>query len=187
MTDFVGRTLGPYKLEAALGKGGMATVYRAFQATVKRYVAIKVMASEIADQPGFIERFEREAEVIASLEHPHILPVIDYGNADGVHYLVMRYIEGGSLEDRMRRKALSLQETARMMTQMASALDYAHKRGVVHRDLKPNNVLLDSSENAYLTDFGIARLTQSDSKLTATGSVMGTPAYMSPEQGMGRP
>jgi tRNA A-37 threonylcarbamoyl transferase component Bud32 len=187
MADYVGRTLGPYKLEAALGKGGMATVYRAFQASVKRYVAIKVMAPEIADQAGFVERFEREAEVIASLEHPHILPVIDYGNADGIHYLVMRYIEGGSLEDRMRRVPLSLGESARMLTQMASALDYAHKRGVIHRDLKPNNVLMDSSENLYLTDFGIARLTQSEQKLTATGSVMGTPAYMSPEQGIGRP
>src|SRR5262245_52316455 len=107
MTDFVGRTLGPYKLETMLGKGGMATVYRAYQTAVKRYVAIKVMSPEIADQPGFVERFGREAEVIASLEHPHILPVIDYGNAEGIHYLVMRYIEGGSLEDRMRRKALN--------------------------------------------------------------------------------
>ncbi len=187
MSDLVGKTLGPYKLEATLGKGGMAMVYRAYQASVKRYVAIKVMAAEIADQPGFVERFEREAEVIASLEHPHILPVIDYGNADGVHYLVMRYIEGGSLEDRMRRKPLSLGECSRLLGQMASALDYAHKHGVVHRDLKPNNVLLDSAENAYLTDFGIARLAQSEHKLTATGSVMGTPAYMSPEQALGRP
>src|SRR5512147_268539 len=156
MVDYEGRTLGPYKLEAALGKGGMATVYRAYQTSVKRYVAIKVMAPEIADQPGFVERFAREAEVIASLEHPHILPVIDYGNDEGIHYLVMRYIEGGSLEDRMRKKPLSMQECARMLSQIASALDYAHKRGVIHRDMKPNNVLLDSSENAYLTDFGIA-------------------------------
>ncbi len=187
MTDYVGRTLGPYRLEMALGKGGMATVYRAYQSSVKRYVAIKVMAPEIADQPGFVERFEREAEVIAALEHPHILPIIDYGNADGIHYLVMRYIEGGSLDDRMRRKALTLKECARLLEQMASALDYAHQRGVIHRDLKPNNVLLDSNENGYLTDFGIARMAQSEHKLTATGSIMGTPAYMSPEQGMGRP
>ncbi len=187
MSDFVGRTLGPYKLEAALGKGGMATVYRAFQTTVKRYVAVKVMSTEIADNPGFVERFTREAEVIAALQHPHILPVIDYGDAEGVHYLVMRYIENGSLEDRMRKKPLSMTETARLLEQIASALDYAHKRGIVHRDFKPNNVLLDSDENAYLTDFGIARLAQDTNRLTATGTVMGTPAYMSPEQGMGRP
>jgi tRNA A-37 threonylcarbamoyl transferase component Bud32 len=187
MADYVGRTLGPYKLEAALGKGGMATVYRAYQASVKRYVAIKVMAPEIADQADFVERFEREVEVIASLEHPHILPVIDYGTAEGIHYLVMRYIEGGSLEDRIRRKSLSLQECSRLLSQIASALDYAHRRGVIHRDLKPNNVLLDTDENSYLTDFGIARLTGSERKLTATGSVMGTPAYMSPEQALGRP
>ncbi len=187
MTDYVGKTLGPYKLETPLGKGGMATVYRAYQASVKRYVAIKVMAAEIASDPGFVERFEREAELIASLEHPHILPVIDYGIVDNIHYIVMRYIEGGSLDDRMRRKPLTLEEASRFLAQIASALDYAHKRGVIHRDLKPNNILLDSGENAYLTDFGIARMVQSDHKLTATGSVMGTPAYMSPEQGMGQP
>ncbi len=189
MTNFVGRTLGPYKLETALGKGGMATVYRAFQSTVKRYVAVKVMSPEIAGVPGFVERFTREAEVIASLQHPHILPVIDYGEAEGLHYLVMRYIENGSLEDRIHKAPLSLEETARFLDQIASALDYAHKRGVVHRDFKPNNVLLDAEENCYLTDFGIARLMQSveSQNLTATGTVMGTPSYMSPEQGTGRP
>src|SRR5258708_18255439 len=179
--------MGPYRLEVMLGKGGMATVYRAYQASVKRYVAIKVMSPEIASQPGFKERFDREAEVIASLEHPHIVPVIDYGTEEGTNYLVMRYIEGGSLEDRMRKTPLTLQEAAHFLDQIASALSYAHKRGVIHRDLKPNNVLLDSGENAYLTDFGIARLAQSQTRLTATGSVMGTPAYMSPEQGMGSP
>jgi serine/threonine protein kinase len=187
MSDFVGKTLGPYKLEDLLGKGGMATVYRAYQTSVKRYVAIKVMAPEIADQAGFIERFAREAEVIASLEHPHILPVIDYGTVDNVHYLVMRYIEGGSLDDRMRVNPLTLKETSRFLSQIGSALSYAHRKGVIHRDLKPNNVLLDSTENAYLTDFGIARLAMSEHKLTTTGSIMGTPAYMSPEQGLGNP
>src|SRR5262245_24493206 len=187
MSDFAGKTLGPYRLETPLGRGGMATVYKAFQTSVRRYVAVKVMASDIANDPGFVERFQREAEVIASLEHPHILPIIDYGTDQNVHYLVMRYIEGGSLEDRMRRKSLTLEECSRLLGQMASALDYAHLRGVIHRDLQPNYVLLDTSENAYLTDFGIARLMQGESKLTATGAVMGTPAYMSPEQGMGRP
>src|SRR5438067_13787885 len=125
MTEFGGRTLGPYKLAVLLGRGGMASVYRAYQASVKRYVAIKVMSPEIADQPGFVERFEREAEVIASLEHPHILPVIDYGTDQNIHYLVMRYIEGGSLEDLMRQRPLTLRESARFLSQMVSALDYA--------------------------------------------------------------
>ncbi|HVO43685.1 MAG TPA: protein kinase, partial [Aggregatilineales bacterium] len=185
--DFIGKTLGPYKLEAQLGQGGMASVYRAFQASVKRYVAIKVMSADIAGDPGFVERFEREAQVIAALEHPHILPIIDYGTVEDIHYLVMRYLDGGSLDQRMRRQALSLDECATLLNQVASALDYAHRRGVVHRDIKPNNIMLDGEGNAYLTDFGIARIVQSDHKLTATGSVMGTPAYMSPEQGMGRP
>ena len=186
MNDFVGRQLGPYKLEEQLGRGGMATVYRAFQTTVKRYVAVKVMSPDIARDPGFVERFAREAELIASLQHPHILPVIDYGEADGTHYIVMRYIEGGSLDDRMRRRPLTLQESARLLEQISAALDYAHKRGVIHRDFKPNNVLLDGEENTYLTDFGIARLMDSSSHLTITGTIMGTPAYMSPEQGTGR-
>ncbi|MFN8418332.1 MAG: serine/threonine-protein kinase [Anaerolineae bacterium] len=187
MANLIGRTLGPYKLEGSLGKGGMAMVYRAFQTKLNRPVAIKVMAPEIANEPGFVERFSREAEVIARLEHPHILPVIDYGEADGLHYLVMRLMDGGSLEDRMRDHQLSYEEIAHYLTQTASALDYAHKRGVIHRDMKPNNVLLDGDNNVYLTDFGIARLAGSERKLTATGSVMGTPAYMSPEQAMGRP
>jgi serine/threonine-protein kinase len=187
MTNLIGRMVGPYKLEAPLGKGGMAMVFRAFQTSVKRHVAIKVMAPEIASEPGFVERFSREAEVIAQLEHPHILPVIDFGEADGLHYIVMRFMEGGSLDEKARHQHLSYQEISHYLSQIASALDYAHKRGVIHRDLKPNNVLLDNDNNTYLTDFGIARLAGSERKLTATGSVMGTPAYMSPEQAMGRP
>src|SRR5258708_25917221 len=144
------------------------------------------MAPEIAEEPGFVERFEREAEVVASLEHPHILPIIDYGEADGLHYIVMRYLNGGSLEERMHKKPLTLDECVRFLNQLASALDYAHKRGVIHRDLKPNNVLVDTEDNVYLTDFGIARLAQTERKLTTTGSIIGTPAYMSPEQAMGR-
>jgi serine/threonine-protein kinase len=185
MTDFIGKLLGPYKLEAQLGKGGMATVYRAYQTTMKRYVAVKVMAPDLASDPGFVGRFMREVELIAALEHPHILPVIDYGEAEGNHYLVMRYIEGGSLDDLMKRQTLSLEEAARLVGQMASALDYAHKRGVIHRDFKPNNVLLDGDRNCYLTDFGIARLTTAENRMTMTGTIMGTPAYMSPEQGTG--
>lgn len=187
MSDMSGKTLGPYTLERRLGKGGMAAVYLARQTSVDRKVAIKVMSREISNDPGFVERFEREAKIVASLEHPHILPVIDYGSAeDGTPYIVMRYMEGGSLDDVMRSGGLTLQRIAEYLKQIGSALDYAHRRGVIHRDLKPNNVLLDMEDNCYLTDFGIARIEGSDRKLTATGTVMGTPAYMSPEQAMGR-
>ena len=184
---FVGRTLGQYRLEAPLGKGGMASVYRAYQASMDRYVAIKVMTPEIADDPNFVERFQREARTIGRLEHPHILPVIDFGVSDGIYYIVMRYMDGGSLDDRLRQRRLRVDEIVHYLDQIASALDYAHQRGVIHRDLKPNNVLLDRANNCYLTDFGIARIEGAERKLTATGSVMGTPAYMSPEQAMGRP
>lgn len=183
----VGQTIGPYKLEQQLGRGGMATVFRAFQASVKRYVAIKVMSPEIANEPGFVERFNREAEVIGALQHPHILPIIDYGEADSFHYIVMRYMDGGSLDERMNSGALDYPTIQDYLSQMSSALDFAHRRGVIHRDLKPNNVLLDNEGNLYLTDYGIARIEQSDRKLTTTGTVMGTPAYMAPEQAMGQP
>lgn len=169
---FVGKTLGQYKLEMPLGKGGMASVYRAYQASVDRYVAIKVMTPEIANDPSFVERFQREARIIAKLEHPHILPIIDFGESEGIYYIVMRYMDGGSLDDRMRQRRLAPQEIAHYLDQIASALDYAHQKGVIHRDLKPNNVLLDRANNCYLTDFGIARIEGAERKLTATGSVM---------------
>jgi serine/threonine protein kinase len=184
--NLIGKILGPYTLEAVLGKGGMATVYRAYQTSVKRYVAVKVMAREISEDPAFIERFEREAQIVASLEHPHILPIIDYGNHEGLSYIVMRYMDGGSLDDVMRKRRIPLPEVAKYLDQIASALDYAHRRGVVHRDLKPNNVLLDASNNCYLTDFGIARLASAEHKLTQTGTVLGTPSYVSPEQALGQ-
>lgn len=186
MMNFVGRQLGQYTLEAPLGKGGMASVYRAYQSSVKRYVAIKVMNLELSLDPQFVERFQREVEIIGQLEHPHIVPVIEFGSADGVYFIVMRLIEGGSLDDLVRNRKLSLPEVARYLDQIASALDYAHGKGVIHRDLKLSNVLIDKTNNTYLTDFGIARI-EGGSNLTATGSVMGTPAYMSPEQAMGRP
>ena len=187
MTNFVGRQLGQYTLEAPLGKGGMASVYRAYQASVKRYVAIKVMSPELSADPQFVERFRREVEIIGQLEHPHIVPVIDFGAADGVYFIVMRLIEGGSLDDIVRTRKLSLPEIARYLDQMGAALDYAHGKGVIHRDLKLSNVLIDKTNNTYLTDFGIAHIEGGGNRLTVTGSVMGTPAYMSPEQAMGRP
>ncbi len=191
MAALIGQTLGQYRLEALIGRGGMASVYRARQESMDRDVAVKVMAAELAHNAEFVARFEREARVIARLQHPHILPVIDFGRHGDHVYLVMQLIDGGMLSDRLRQTSLSLAQVARFLTQIASALHYAHQRGIVHRDLKPNNVLLDALDNVYLTDFGIAKMlagtTTTAQSLTATGSVMGTPAYMAPEQWRSEP
>lgn len=189
MADLTGQTLGQYEIGARIGRGGMASVYRARQLSMDRDVAIKVISTGLSEKPEFIARFEREAHVIARLQHPHILPVIDFGRSDEFVYLVMRLVEGGTLGRRIEAPDLTLQRCARFIEQIASALEYAHGLGIVHRDLKPNNVLLDELDNCYLTDFGIAKMLAGapSSNLTTTGAVMGTPAYMAPEQWRSEP
>ncbi len=182
MTDFSGKQLGQYSVVGVIGQGGMATVYRAHQETMDRDVAIKVITGQLASNPSFIARFERETRLIAKLQHPHILPVYDFGRDGEQVYLVMRLVEGGSLDVRLEGGALPLDKAAQMFTQIASAMTYAHNRGIIHRDMKPNNILLDSEDNSYLTDFGIAKMVAANTHLTASGAVMGTPAYMAPEQ-----
>src|SRR5574341_756277 len=150
-----------YEVQAELGRGGMATVYRAYDPRFKRTVAVKVLPREFLHDPNFRARFEREAETIAKLEHAAIVPVYDYGEQDGQPYLVMRYMTGGSLAERLRNRPLSLAEAARILGQLAPALDKAHSKGVIHRDLKPANILFDDAGNPHLSDFGIARLVQS--------------------------
>ncbi|MCL4267834.1 MAG: serine/threonine protein kinase [Anaerolineae bacterium] len=181
-----GQMLGPYRITNQVGKGGMATVYKAYQAAMDRYVAVKVLPSQLADSAEFTGRFHQEARIIANLEHPHILPVFDYGEDDGVSYLVMRYLEAGTLKDKVDQGDLTLAEVDRLFTQLAGALGYAHEHGVIHRDLKPSNVLVDAQGNVFLTDFGIARLLEGNSKFTQTDAIMGTPAYISPEQAQGQ-
>src|SRR5690242_4483092 len=182
-----GQMLGPYRIISQVGKGGMANVYKAYQPSVDRYVAIKVLPSQLAESQEFATRFHQEARIIAKLEHPHILPVFDYGESDGVAYFVMRYLEAGTLKDKMEAgRPLPLKDIDRIFTQLADALSYAHTNGVIHRDLKPANALIDSHGNIFLTDFGIARLLESASpRLTQTDAIMGTPAYISPEQAQG--
>lgn len=179
------KQIGRYSIKKLLGRGGMASVYLGYDPTFEREVAVKVLPRAFLNNPKFIQRFEREAKTIASLEHPAIVPVYDFGEDEDQPFLTMRYMHGGSLADLLDAGAVSLEDTARMFERLAPALDYAHKRNVIHRDLKPGNILFDESGTPYLTDFGIAKLTEgTTSDLTGTG-VVGTPAYMSPEQARG--
>lgn len=182
MVDLIGSRLGNYELISVLGTGGMAKVYRARQLNVQRDVAIKVIESALALNPEFSERFEREANLVANLNHPHILKLFDYGNQDGLLYLVMELQPSGSLADVLRRGPLALEHIARILDQIGSALDFAHREGIIHRDLKPQNVLFDKMGNAILADFGVARVMGEITTRTQAGTVMGTPAYMAPEQ-----
>jgi len=179
-----GQMLGPYRIINQVGQGGMATVYKAYQASMDRNVAIKVLPGQLAQSPEFTQRFQQEARIIAKLEHAHILPVFDYGESEGVAYFVMRYLDAGTLKEKMvAGSPLPLSEIDRLFTQLADALSYAHSQGVIHRDLKPSNALIDSRGNLFLTDFGIAKILASASpRLTQTDAIMGTPDYISPEQ-----
>jgi hypothetical protein len=152
---------------------------------MERYVAIKVLPRHLATSPEFVARFNREAKLLAQLQHPHILPVFDYGETEGYTYIVMPFVESGTLGDAMRKQRFSLLEVRDIMVQLGRALGYAHAHGMIHRDIKPSNVLIDETRNCLLTDFGLARMTEAASELTASGAIMGTPAYMSPEQGAG--
>jgi Tol biopolymer transport system component len=185
MEDLTGKQLGSYQVIAPLGEGGMAAVYKAFQPGMDRYVALKILPRQLATDPEFVGRFRQEAKLIASLQHPHILPIFDFGEADGYTYIVMPFVESGTLSGLLKGQPLPLQQIRSIISQVGDALDYAHSRGLVHRDVKPSNVLVDARLNCLLTDFGIARMVEGTSKFTATGGVLGTPSYMSPEQGMG--
>jgi serine/threonine protein kinase len=180
--SIIGKTIGQFTILEEIGRGGMATVYSAMQTSMNRKVAIKVLPPHFLHDPGFLDRFVREVEVISHLEHPHILPIYDYGQVDNVPFIAMRYLGGGSMAQMIRRGVLGLDEIEKPFTQVCDALDYAHQQSIIHRDLKPGNIMLDETGNAYLSDFGIARVMGSN----LTGSaIIGTPAYMSPEQAHG--
>lgn len=182
--ELIGKTLGTFEILEEIGRGGMATVYRARQVTMNRIVAVKVLPRHLLHDPSFFDRFEREVEVISHLEHPHIVPIYEYGQSEGIPYIAMRFLGGGSLETIIRKRLPALTELEKPLRQIAQALDYAHQQGIIHRDLKPGNIMFDENNNAYLSDFGIARVLGSN----MTGSmIVGTPAYMSPEQANGLP
>ena len=163
----------------------MAAVYKAYQPAMQRFVAIKVLPRHMSTSGEFTLRFQRAARLVAQLQHPHILPVFDYGESDAYPYIVMPFIIGGTLADILRKQRVSLAEARRIITQVGDALSYAHGRGMIHRDIKPSNILIDERGNCLLTDFGLARMVETDDRFTTSGRIMGTPAYMSPEQGTG--
>ncbi len=191
MQNLSGQRFGKYELRDLLGAGGMGAVYRAFQIDLERDVAIKVLSPTLVAQTGYMDRFNREAKTVASLEHRHIVPIYDYGTEGDISYLVMRRLSGGTLAQRIEHsiaagEALpSLPEVSRLLREIASALDYAHSRGVIHRDLKPSNVMFDSQGSAYLVDFGIVKLLNATALTSPSMATLGTPAYMSPEQWRG--
>jgi serine/threonine protein kinase len=177
--------IGRYEIKSELGRGGMATVYRAYDPRFEREVALKVLPREFMHDGSFRVRFEREAKTIASLEHPAIVPVYDVGEDDGQPYFVMRLMPGGSLSDSISKGPMPLKEAARIMNRLGPALDEAHAKGIIHRDLKPGNILFDRTNEPYVSDFGIAKIAQSQSSTVTGGAIIGTPAYMSPEQAQG--
>lgn len=201
----IGQQLGIYQVQSSLGQGGMAQVYKAYHPRLRREVAIKVILSAIADRAGFQERFEREAQMIASLEHPNIVSVYDFGEEGNLTYLVMQYVGGGTLREQLRgKRPLEAQRAAHYASQMALALHHAHQRGIVHRDVKPQNMLVSSADpnHLLLSDFGIAKLSYQNnqdavfaempthdmvgSSLTSASQIIGTADYMSPEQASGQ-
>ena len=178
-------TGGRYRVLRRLGGGGMASVYLSEHAQLERPVVLKVLHGHLAKDAEMLERFRREARAASQLVHPHVVPIIDAGEGEGVLFTVMPYMPGGSFADRIVQGARAATEVASVVAQSASALDYAHRRGIVHRDVKPDNVLFDEDGFALVTDFGIAEA-RSQGRLTASGRAMGTPHYMSPEQAMGK-
>ncbi|RMF03068.1 MAG: FHA domain-containing protein [Chloroflexi bacterium] len=184
-TDLTGQTLGNYRLDEVIGEGGMATVYKAFQLSLKRWVAVKVLHYQ---ELTSVIRFQREAKAIAALRHRNILNIYEYGGeADGLPYIAMEYIEGGTLEDRLNGQPMDWKRVVELAIPIAKALHYAHQRGIIHRDVKPSNILMPQEDWPVLGDFGLVKYATEDQGLTRSGIFMGTPNYISPEQARGKP
>jgi len=186
MSFTIGENIGPYRIVEQLGQGGMATVFKAYHASLDRYVAIKALHPAFNEDKTFASRFQREARVVAKLEHPNIVPIYDYAEHEGRPYLVMKYIEGDTLKARLNQGPLSSEEINKIVDSVGSALAYAHKQGILHRDIKPSNVLVATDGQMYLADFGLARIAQSGESTLSSDMIMGTPQYISPEQAMGK-
>ncbi|MBN1978860.1 MAG: protein kinase [Anaerolineae bacterium] len=180
-----GENVGAYRIVEKLGQGGMATVYKAYHPALDRYVAIKVMHPAFMEDPNFLARFQREARIVAKLDHPHIIPIYDFAEHNGNPYLVIRFIEGETLKARIERDPLEPEKIKRIAQAVGEALTYAHGQGVLHRDIKPSNILLTPEGGVYLTDFGLARMAEAGESTLSRDMMVGTPQYISPEQAKG--
>jgi serine/threonine protein kinase len=186
MSFNIGENVGPYRIIEQLGQGGMATVYKAYHASLDRYVALKVLHPAFHQDQTFTMRFQREARVVARLEHPNIVPIYDYSEHESRPFLVMKYIEGDTLKARLNQGPLTSEEIEQVVNSVGSALAYAHRQGILHRDIKPSNVMIAKDGTMYLADFGLARIAEAGESTMSSDSIMGTPQYISPEQAMGK-
>lgn len=181
----LGETVGSYQVTGQLGQGGMATVYKAYHASLDRYVALKVLHPAFKEDVTFHARFQREARVLAKLEHAHIVPIYDFAEHEGQPYLVMKYIEGETLKSRLAKGPATLTETRQVVDAVGAALAYAHKQGILHRDIKPSNIIITPDDTYYLSDFGLARIASAGESTLSQDTLLGTPNYISPEQAQG--
>src|SRR3989441_513383 len=177
--------LGDYELLEEIGRGAQGVVFRARQKSLNRTVALKVISLGQWASKAHLKRFRREAEAAASLDHPSIVPIYEVGERDGSCYFSMKFVEGGQLDEVVRRTPMSIRQAVELIAKVARTVHYAHEHGILHRDIKPGNILLDAKGEPHLTDFGLARLVESESTLTRTLEVLGTPSYMAPEQAVG--
>lgn len=180
-----GESVGPYRVIAQLGQGGMASVFKAYHAALDRFVALKVLHPAFLEDPNFLARFQREARVVAKLEHPNIVPIYDFSEHEGQPFLVMKYIEGRTLKTEMAQGPLTPARGLTVLRAVGSGLSYAHSQGILHRDIKPSNVLLDDDGGIFLADFGLARIAQAGESTLSSDMLLGTPQYISPEQARG--
>ncbi|MEM7347201.1 MAG: tetratricopeptide repeat protein, partial [Chloroflexota bacterium] len=185
MTITPGENVGPYRVMEQLGSGGMATVFKAYHPSLDRYVAIKILHPAFKNDPQFFERFQREARIVAKLEHPNIIPVYDFNEHFGEPYLVMRFVEGDTLKPIMDHGVLPADAVLQMMRPICQALAYAHRQGILHRDIKPSNIMITEDQNIFVTDFGLARMVQAGESTLSQDMMVGTPQYISPEQAQG--
>jgi len=186
MSFKVNGAIGPYQILKQIGQGGMGTVYKAYHQELDRFVALKVLHPAHQEDQTFIGRFQREARLVAKLEHPNIVPIYDFSRAENQPYLVMKYIEGTTLKQRLANGPLGFNEVTQVVNSVGSALAYAHQQGVLHRDIKPSNILIGTDGIMYLADFGLARITNAEASTLSVESIVGTPHYLAPEQATGK-